>query len=192
MRTLSAAVLDALAASQVVLVQLVLLDFPSGQIALNSSTWNLVWGGITYLGAAGLGSVSAIRDAAGGSVQGVTLEMAATDDAMVALALDDAGEVQDAPVIIRTAILDASTLQVLDAPIDFTGRCDVMSISGARGRETISVSVESSAVDLLRGNPLTYSDADQQSLYDGDLAFEYVVDQADKPVIWPSREYFYQ
>lgn len=192
MRTLSAAVLNALAAGQVVLVQLVYLDFPGGAIALNSSTWDLTWDGITYQGAAGLGSVSPIRDAAGGTVQGITLEMAANDDSMVALALDDAGEVQDAPAIVRTAIVDASTYQVLDAPIDFTGRCDVMSISGARGREVISLTVESSAVDLLRGNPLTYSDADQQALYPGDLAFEYVVDQADKPVIWPSREFFYQ
>lgn len=192
MKVFEADVLAALAAGEVVLVQLVYLDFPSGAIALNSSNWNLVWDGVTYLGAAGLGSVSSVRDSAGGSVQGITLELAASDSAMVSLALDGSNEVQDSPVTVRTAILDTSTYQILDAPIDFTGRCDVMSISGARGSEVISVSVESSAVDLLRGNPLTYSDADQQALYPGDLAFEYVVDQADKPVIWPSREFFYQ
>jgi hypothetical protein len=192
MRTLDAAVLTALAAGQVALVQLVYLDFPGGAIALNSSNWPLVWDGVTYQAAAGLGSVSPIRDAAGGSVQGITLELAATDSAMVALALDGAGDVQDAPVAIRTAIMDTSNYQILAAPIDFTGRCDVMSISGARGREMITVSVESSAVDLLRGNPSTYSDADQQAAYPGDVAFEYLVDQADKPVIWPSREFFFQ
>jgi hypothetical protein len=100
--------------------------------------------------------------------------------------------VQDTPATVRTAILDSSTYQIIDAPIDFTGRCDVMSISGAKGSETISVSVESSAVDLLSGNPSTYSDADQQAIYPGDRAFEYVVDQSDKPVVWPSREYFFQ
>jgi hypothetical protein len=47
-------------------------------------------------------------------------------------------------------------------------------------------------VDLLSGNPSTYSDADQQAIYPGDRAFEYVVDQSDKPVVWPSREYFFQ
>lgn len=192
MRTFSAPVLAALASGQVVIVQLVHLDFPSGAIALNSSTWSLDWDGVTYQGAAGLGTVSAVRDAAGGSVQGLVLELAASDAAMVSLALDDAGEVQGAPVTIRTAILDASTYQILDAPVDFVGRCDVMSISGARGSEVIRVSVESSAVDLLRGNPLTYSEADQQAMFPGDRAFEYVVDQSDKPVIWPSREFFFQ
>ena len=27
-------------------------------------------------------------------------------------------------------------------------------------------------------------------LYPGDRAFEYVVDQANKPIVWPSKEYF--
>jgi hypothetical protein len=192
MRTLSAPVLAALASGKAALVQLVHLNFPSGVIAINSSNWDLVWDAVTYRGAYGLGTVSPISDTAGGAVQGITLEMAATDSAMVALALDDANEVQDSPVTIRTAILDTATYQILDAPIDFTGRCDVMSISGRDGREVISVSVESSAVDILRGNVSTYSDADQQAAYSGDRAFEYVVDQADKPIVWPSREFFFQ
>jgi len=192
MRALSSTVTTALAAGHVVLVQLVHLQFPSGVVALNSSNWDLVWGGVTYRGALGLGSVSGISDSPGGAVRGITLELAASDDAMVALALDDAGEVQDTPATVRTAILDSSTYQIIDAPIDFTGRCDVMSISGAKGSEVISVSVESSAVDLLSGNPSTYSNADQQAIYSGDRAFEYVVDQSDKPVVWPSREYFFQ
>ena len=192
MKAFDSAVLAALAAGPVARVQLVYLNFSSGAIALNSSNWALLWDGITYLGAAGLGTVSPIRDAADSTVQGLTIELAATDSAMVALALDDAGVVQDAPVIIRTAILDTSTYQILAAPIDFTGRCDVMSISAARGREVIAVGVESSAVDLLRGNPSTYSDADQQSQFAGDRAFEYVVSQSDKPVVWPAREFFYQ
>jgi hypothetical protein len=192
MRTLSAPVLAALADGKAALVQLVHINFPSGVIAINSSNWDLVWDAVTYRGAYGLGTVSAISDTAGGAVQGITLEMAATDSAMVALALDDANEVQDSPVVIRTAILDTATYEILDAPIDFTGRCDVMSISGRDGSEVIRVSVESSAVDILRGNVSTYSDADQQAAYAGDRAFEYVVDQADKPIVWPSREFFFQ
>ena len=40
------------------------------------------------------------------------------------------------------------------------------------------------------GSAMTYSDGDQQSLYAWDRAFEYVVDQAGKPVVWPSKEFF--
>ena len=48
------------------------------------------------------------------------------------------------------------------------------------------------AVDLLRGSAMTYSDADQRAIYPADRAFEYVVDQADQPVVWPAKSWFYK
>ena len=191
MKTLSAPVLAALAGGSVALVQFVHMVFPGGVVALNSSNWDLVWSSVTYKGAYGLGSVSAITDKPG-EVQGLSLQIMAGDDATIALALDSADRVQGAVVTIRTALVETTTYPVLDAPIDWVGKCDTMAISEDGATVVISVSAESGAVDLLRGNPSTYSDADQQALYAGDLAFEFVVNQADKPIVWPSREYFYK
>lgn len=191
MRSLGSSVTALLASGQVVLVQLVLFEFPSGDVALNASNWDLTWSGITYRGADGLGAVSPVNDRPG-EVQGITLELIGADSASIALALDDADEVQGTPVTIRTALLDSSTYQILDAPIDWVGTCDRMSIAEDGETCNISVSAESSAVQLLRGNSSTYTDADQQALYAGDRAFEYVVDQADKRDVWPSREWFFQ
>lgn len=191
MKTYSAAVLAALAAGHVVVVQLVELQFPSGTIALNTSNWHLTWGGTTYQGAYGLGSVSAIKDAPG-EIQGISLTLAAGDSARISLALDGAGEVQGTPAIIRTAILDTANMQILDAPIDWSGTLDTMAIEEDGDQATITATAESTAVDLLRGNASTYSDADQQALFSGDLSMQYVVSQVDQPVVWPSREYFFQ
>jgi len=192
MRSLISTVLSALAAGTFVRVQLLRIDFPSGTIALNTSNWNIASGGVTYQGAYGLGSISAITDSPGGAMKGITLEMITGDSGTIALALDEADEVQGAPITIRTAIFDPATYAVLDAPIDFAGLCDTMQIEEGGSKVSITVTAESNAVDLLRSNPSTYSDADQQALYPGDRAFEYVVDQLDKPVVWPSREYFFQ
>jgi len=192
MRSLSAPVLAALADGHVVRVQLLLIAFPSGDVALNTSNWDISYGGKLYRGAYGLGAVGTVSDAPGGAVKGVTLEMTSGDSGTIALALDDADEVQGAPVTIRTAIFDPATYQVLDAPVDFSGLCDTMQISEGSASVSITVSVESRAVDLLRSNPSTYTDADQRALFAGDRAFEYVVDQTDKPVVWPSREFYYQ
>lgn len=189
MRTLSAPVLAALASGNAVIVQLVHMAFSSGAIALNSSTWNLVWDGVTYQGAYGLGSISAIADKPG-EVQGLQLELSGGSAASVSMALDDADIVQGTLVTIRTAVLDATTYAVLDAPVDWVGRMDTMAISEDGQTAVVRVTVESGAVDLLRGNPQTYNDGDQQAIYPGDLAFEFVVDQAAKPVVWPAREYF--
>lgn len=191
MRSLGSSVTALLASGQVVLVQLVLFQFPSGDVALNASNCDLVWGGITYRGAYGLGAVSQVKDQPG-EIQGITLQMTTVDSASIALALDDADEVQGTPVTIRTALLDPSTYQILDAPVDWIGTCDRMSIVEDGETCSISVSAESSAVQLLRGNAITYTDADQRALYPDDRAFEYVVDQADKRDVWPSREWFFQ
>ena len=79
---------------------------------------------------------------------------------------------------------------VADAIEAMTGRGDVLSISEDGTTCTVTATAEATAVDLLRGSAMTYGDGDQQSLYPGDLAFEYVVDQAGKPVVWPAKEYF--
>lgn len=189
MKSLPAPVLAALAASEVVLVTLVKLEFPSGTICLNSSNWNIDHGGDTYKGAFGLGTISPIADSPG-EIPGIQLELTRVDSAYIALALDDADEVQGSAVTISTAIFDTATYTVLHVETDWTGYADTMAIAEDGETCGISMSCESKAVDLLRGNPLTYSDADQQSLVPGDTYFEFVADQADKPVIWPAREFF--
>ena len=106
MRTLAAPTLTALAQPSVPLVQLIHLAFPSGAIALNSSTWNLEWAGVTYLGAYGLGTVSAIEDGPG-EVRGLQFRLSGVAAEQVSLALDGADEWQGVPVTVRTAILNA-------------------------------------------------------------------------------------
>jgi hypothetical protein len=190
MRSLSGPTIAAASAEKVPLVQLVLMEFPSGNIALNTSTWDLTWDNVVYKGAYGLGQISPIDDSPG-EIKGLQLELAGVSTAYIALALDSSDEVQGTPLTIRTAILD-SDYQIVDAPVEWTGTLDVMAIQEDGETAAISASAESTAVDLLRGAPMTYSDADQQSLFPGDRAFEYVVGQADQPIVWPAKEWFYR
>lgn len=191
MRSLSAPTLAALAQPEVPLVQLILLQFPGGTVALNSSNWNIVWGGHTYLGASGLGEIAAIEDGAG-EVKGLQFTLSGVSAASVSLALDDSGEWPGTPITIRTAVLDAATGQVVDAPLDWVGRGDTMGLSEDGATCRVTATAESTAVDLLRGSPLTTSHADQQSVSPTDRAFEFVAKQADQPVVWPAKEWFYK
>ncbi len=36
---------------------------------------------------------------------------------------------------------------------------------------------------------MTYSNVDQQALYPGDRAFEYVLSQANKPIVWAGKQW---
>ena len=191
MKTLSAPVLAALASGEVAIVQLVLLGFTPTPVALNTSNWDLVWDGVTYRGAYGLGSVSAIKDQAG-EMQGLQFTVAAGDPANLALALDDADVVQGTVVTIRTAIIETTNYTILDAPTDWVGTLDTMAIGEDGQSAEVSVTAESKGVDLLRGTPGFYADSDQRAINPADGSFSYVVDQIDKVVAWPARSFFYQ
>ena len=180
----------AYAAPSLAIVQLVYLGFPT-PLALNSSTWDLSWAGVTYKGAYGLGQLSAITDKPG-EVQGITLELAGGDAAVIALALDDADLVQGTACVIRTAVLETVNYTILDAPVEWTGTLDTMAIAEDGTSASIRVSAESRAVDLLRGTPWFYNDADQVAVLATDRSFKYMVDQIDKPVVWPAKSWFYK
>lgn len=155
---------------------------PTASTALNEP-------GVVYKGAYGLGSISAVQDKPG-EISGITLELAAGSPSVIALALDDADEVQGTLCTVRTAIIDTTTYQILDAPVEWAGTLDTMAIGEDGTTAIVSVSAESKAVDLLRGTPSMYVDEEQTLINPTDRAFKYVVDQADKPLIWPSRGYY--
>ena len=171
MRTLSGPVASALAQPVVGLAQLIRFGFSPTPVLLATSSRDLVYGGETYKGAAGLGSFGAVDDAPG-EIKGLQFSISGVAAASIALALDEADEWQGVPIEIRTCVLDPVTYQVLDAPLEWQGFGDTMSIAEDETGVTITATAESGAVDLLRGAPLTYSDADQQMLYPGDLAFQ--------------------
>lgn len=191
MKALTAPELAALAGPRLVAVQLVLLGF-STPVGLNSSTWTITYGGVDYKGANGLVSATTIADKASGDVTGIQFMVNGASAEYIALALDGAGEWKGVPVTISTALFDPSSYQIATVLTDWTGRGDTLSIQRQGGACNVVASAESSAVDLLNGTPLTYSDADQQYLHPGDTSFALVVDQAGKPVVWPDRAYFYK
>jgi hypothetical protein len=191
MRSVSAALVTAFASGTAVLATLVKIEFPGGTIALNSTNWTLSHGGTDYLGAAGLGTITPISDHTG-ELPGVQLSMINVDSSLIAIALDDVDEVQGSLVTISTAIIDSTTYQIVGVETDWVGYADTMPISEDGATASIGLTAESKGVDLLRGNPLTYSDGDQKSLYPADRAFEYVTSQVDRPVIWPKREWFFK
>lgn len=186
MKTLTPPAASALSGSVLKIVQLIYMDFPGLPVAFNSDNADVVFAGVTYKGAAGLGSISPIDDSPG-EIKGLQFSMSGISTDYLALALDDAGVVQGTMVTVRLAIMSGP--DVLDAPIDWVGRLDTMTIEEDGDTCTIAASAESTAVDLLRGFPLTYSNVDQQFLYPGDRAFEYVLPQNRKPIVWGGKQW---
>lgn len=165
------------------------MHFAAGVVAFNSMNRDLDFGGITYKGAAGLGEISQIEDSAGGEIKGLQLSMSGLTVELLALALADATVVQGVRLVIRLALIGDDGA-VIDAVVDWDGYLDTMPIVADGQTCTITATAESSAVDLLRGNSMTTSNADQQAMYPGDRAFEYIVSQRGVPVVWPTKQYY--
>lgn len=190
MRSLSGPTVAALNSSSVGIVQFIHMAFSPTPIALNTSTWDLTFGGVVYKGAYGLGAISAITDKAG-SVEGLNFDLFA-DASHVALALDEANIIQGVVCTIRTAIIETTNFTVLDAPVEWLGKLDTMSIGEDGKTATISVTAESKAVDLMSGNSFLYTPEDQAVINSVDKSFAFVVDQVDKPIVWPTKAFFYK
>jgi hypothetical protein len=190
-KTLDSTTLALIASGQLALAQMIRLDFTSGTVAWNSSNYQLTWGGVTYVGAAGLGTIQAINDAPG-EIKGLQFTFSGVSANAVSLALDGADQWQGTPSSILTALVDISVspFVIRDAEIEWSGSGDTMTLTEDGDTCTVSATAESSAVDLLRGTPLTYTDADQQTLVPGDTAFQYVNQQAEQPIVWPDKAYW--
>ena len=187
---LSAAALTALSAPNVLVVQLILIDFSEGAVGLNTSNIDFDYDGVTYKGAYGYGSVKEIQDAPG-EIKGLEFTLNGGSADIIALALDNSNTWQGTPITVRTAIL-GNDYAIVEAPVVWFGTGDTLAISDQDGSTVINATAESSAVDFIRSDPYLYNHADQQRLHPGDKGFELILSQIEKPVVWPSKSWFYK
>lgn len=187
MRSLTAPALSALSQPSVAMATLIKMVFTGGTVCFNTTGWTLTWGGDSYLAVGQFGQLQEIDDSPG-EVKGVAFSLSGVSSDAIALALVE--PVQGKPITIYTAIFDPSTYQIADAAVEWAGRIDVFTIEEDGETCTLRVTAEHAGIDLLRPAVVRYTDADQRRLYPGDLAFQYVIDQSDKQIVWPSREFF--
>lgn len=186
MRAINTAGVAALSGAVVCAAILVEMDLTQ-PLNLNSSSLGLTINGITYSGVGGLGQIDAITESAG-DLPRLNFTMAGVQPTSIALALSE--PVQGKSVRVKIALFNSATGAYIDSRQRYAGYLDVMSLSDGRDSATISVSSESAILDLLRPSGIYYSDIDQQALNPGDLSFQYVNDQVEQKIVWPSAAFF--
>lgn len=186
MRVLSTTAQAIIAGKLVPMVALIEMDLASGPLYLNTGSLDLVISGVTYYGSKGLGKVDPVTDTAA-EVRGLSFELSGVPTAMIATALSE--PVQGKPVRIKVAVLDPSTYQPVDVRQRWAGQLDVMSIDESSSGAVVKVSAEHAGIDLLRPITSLYSDTEQRRLYPGDVSLQYMADQAEMRIVWPSRDW---
>jgi hypothetical protein len=186
MRSLAPAAAAALSGAKVCAAILVEMDL-TDPLFLNTSSLDLVLDGNTYFGTGVLGQIDAIAETSA-EIPQISFTLAGADPTMISLAL--AEPVQGKAVRIKLAFFDATTGAVLDVSLRYSGVIDTMSISDGRDSALIRVTSESVLLDLLRPKGIYYNDLDQQTLYPGDLALQYVNDQVEQRIVWPTADFY--
>lgn len=168
------------------LALLIEMDLTS-QLLLNTTSINITSGTTTWLGAGSLGRVSAIQDSPA-EVKGISFELSGANEALLASALTE--RVQGKATRIKLAIFDPDTYGLLHVRTIWSGRLDALTIRDGREGSSITVTAEHSGIDLIRPKVITYSDSEQRRLYNNDPSLQFMADQVDIRVIWPSAEAF--
>lgn len=161
------------------------LQLLSGTVRLAGLDFDVEWGGETWIGARGLGSIAPIEETPN-VVTGLQLTLAGVTEAHIATVL--AEPIQGQPVIIRLAVLDPTTEPpgLAVDPNVWQGLLDVQRFNEAAA--TITVTAENRLVEWDRPRLLRYSDADQRRVWPSDGFFKLAASMAEREIVIFSKE----
>ena len=182
-RGFPAAVLTALSSQHVSLVTFAKLEFPSGTLYVHNSLGTYTWGGNDWLGTGDLGEISQLQEGAEVSPYKITLSLSGLDSTISGAALTEDYYLQ--PVNVYLGALASDDTLIADPTIVWEGAMDQMELSvGAEGGDAIVLTAESELARFDRASNLKYTDAQLQTDFSGDLAFEFMSDIEGSKIRW--------
>lgn len=176
-------VLTALSSDHVALVTFAKLEFPSGTLYLHNSLGTYTWGGNDWLGTGDLGEISQLEEGAEISPYKISLSLSGLDATISGAALTEDYYLQ--PVTVYLGVLDANDALIANPTVVWEGAMDQMELSvGAADGDTIVLTAESELARFDKASNLKYTDAQLQSDFSGDLAFEFMADIEGAKIRW--------
>tara|TARA_R110001606_G_scaffold262319_1_gene410968 strand:- start:102 stop:662 length:561 start_codon:yes stop_codon:yes gene_type:complete len=157
------------------------LEFPSGNVFLNSSDRDITWGGNSYIGSGTIGTLSDIEETAELQANGIKLTLSGIPSTYVSIALTT--EYQGSTATEYLGFLNNDYVLVDDPFIIFVGKVDTMSIS-LSDTATIELEIENRLIDWERPRISRFTNEEQQNLYSGDKGLEFVDSVAEKELFW--------
>ena len=176
-RTVSAAILTALAQPEVQPFYAIEFNFDTAPVYFWTGYGNREIGGNTYLGTGNLLSLGGLEEAADLSAKSVTITLSGVPSDIVSLALSEPYQRRTCRILFG--------VQNVDAIVEvFSGVMNTMTIQDGGETSSIELLVESKLVELERAKIRRYTHESQQARYPNDTFFSYVAALQDRDVIW--------
>jgi hypothetical protein len=182
-RTLTAAMLAAIAAETIRPVLIVKIGTSGSDINLWTGIGDLTHLGETYNGVGNLGGVSQVQETQNLEANGMSFTLTGIDSAMVSAIL---GSMRyGRPAKMWLGLIDTTTNLLVDAAMQmFVGLTDVPSMEEGPESATISITAENRLADLERPRARRYTTEDQKLTDPTDLGFDYVPTLQDAVFPW--------
>lgn len=145
--------------------------FDSGDFAMFTGYGEVVWDGVTYLGAGEMISIGEVAETNGDGSGGLTITLSGISPEVIALA--ELEPFQRRRVTVYLAVLDASG-SVLGADVFFDGIADNISSNDNPVAPSVTLTCEQRSFDLNRPRPFKYLPEDQKKRHTGDTFFDLV------------------
>ncbi len=184
-RGLDSATLAASTAPEFTYSYFLKLEFDGGDVCLHAGLGNIVYGGDTYIGAGGIGTIGTAEENADLSRSTLSLQLRGLPNDLLAIILNE--HYQGRTATLSVGYFDRTTNQlVADPTIIYRGRMDKPTVS--RGKTcTVNLTVESRFASWDRPLVRRYNDADQQLRYPGDKGLEYVEQIVERQIFWGQK-----
>jgi hypothetical protein len=182
MRGLTSGMFAQIAAAKLNPVVFCYAEFQSGPVYLWSGVGPISWNGSTWSGIGTLGSISPIQETSDVSATNIVLSLSGIPSDLLGDAMTQVR--QGKQVRLWLGALDDAMNIIIDPYESFSGRMDVAVVDEGAETSTISLTVESSLVDMQRLRLVPYTDQAQQAEFPGDKGFEYVPQLQEKSIVW--------
>ena len=158
------------------------LEFDGVTYYYHNGVGNYVWGGFAWQGIGALGAIGPIEESLDLSPYAVSMGLTVFEPALLAEAV--AEEIYNKPATVYIGLLDDNGQLVADPQERWGGGMDHTTIRLGGGDDHIELLCESEFKFLDRANGSLFTDEDQQRLYPGDLAFEFLDQMIDIKLAW--------
>lgn len=182
MRSLTASMQTAVAATVVRPVLIAAISVDGGTIRAWNGMGTLSWGGNDYTGIGSFGGVSAVQETEDLRANGITFRLSGVPSELLSAALGDVRQGLTAQLWL--GMMDSAGALIADPYLLFAGLTDVPSIDEGGATATVTISAESRLVDLERARVRRYTNEDQQIDDSTDRGFEYVPSLQDAEIVW--------
>jgi len=136
----------------------------------------------TFSGVADFLNIDVATETTDLQANGASITLSALSSATVSLALGEA--FQGEPMKIWLGVLDTSGAVIADPYMVFEGKMDTMSIAKAGDKSSLTITAESSLIDLNRSRVRRYTPEDQKINYPTDKGLDYIPSIQDLNITW--------